>query len=261
MHDFSDPLTYGDAKASRKRFPLILGAFAALIAVVGVVYMSGAAERDAREMVAGIGPEEMANKLFANETLPDVIPISVRGVLDLRLNHCEYEYAELPGVTARVKKLRSCKVYGLLYPADSPVSGEGYRVTDLAESVKPYADASDIDNEEYSDLWDELSATYEELCDGPAILVEVNPEKYPELYRQAEEESLLLVNNRGRMLAAGTVAVAHRNMANRLLNPRYLIDGTFKVQVTEHNGKVADMIQGDDFTGSVRIVRTVAGPR
>jgi hypothetical protein len=234
----------------------VTAAMVALVGVAGVVYWDGADVREAEIAMAGVSPAEAARKLFANEPLPDAIPIEVEGVLELRLNHCEYEFADFAGA-ARVKKLTDCTVYALLYPADSPVASENSQVIDLAEQAKGFSDEGEIDNEEYADLWEELCETYKELASGPAVLVRLDREAHPLLFKQAEEESLILLNNRGRVMSAGTLTKAHRNMCNRLLNPRLLAVGTFKVQLVEHDANLASMIGKDDFTGGVDIIRTV----
>jgi hypothetical protein len=200
----------------------------------------------------------MARKLFENENLPDVIPLEVRGVLDLRLNHSEYEHAAFPGVHAGVQELLGLKVYALLYPVGTPVLSGNDDVTMLAQEAAEYARAGEVDTEEYVELWEDLCATYEDLAEGPAILVELDRKRHAGLYRQAEQECLMLANSRGGIgLSTSALITAHGNMANRLLNPGWLVDGTFRLQIIEHNSKIAAMIEADDFTKHLDVVRTV----
>jgi hypothetical protein len=261
MDEFHDTyLSLGDDLPLKKRFPLvpIAGGFMALLACVGIWYASGADVRKAQEAVAGINPDEMARKLFDNEPLPDVIPLKVRGVLDLRLNHSEYEHISIPGVRAGVQELSGLKVYALLYPVGSAVLTGNDDVTMLASEAAEYARAGEVDTEEYAELWEDLCATYEDLAEGSAILVELNPERHKGLYRQAEQECLMLANSGGGFgLSNSALITAHGNMANRLLNPGWLIEGTFRLQIVEHNSKIASMIETDDFTKNLKIVRTM----
>lgn len=247
---------HSDVPARSTPWLAVTAATLGLLAVGGVVYQSGADVREAELAMAGLTPAQVARRLFANKDLPDVIPIEVEGVLELRLNHCEYEYAGIARPD-RIRKLTGCTVYALLYPMDSAVATEDSQVADLAAQAKEFADVGDIDNKEYADLWDELCETYKELATGPAILVRLDRDKHPLLYQQAEEESLLIVQNQGREMSPATLSIAHRNLCNRLLDARLLIKGTIRVQVVEHDARVAGMIGKDDFTHGVRIVRTV----
>lgn len=228
--------------------------------ITGWYFLSGdsAEIREAKKQVAGIEPAVMAKKLFANEPLPDVIPLEILGVLDARLGHCQYEYiAPMGSVRMEVRRFSDLKVYGLLYPPGSRVMSDGFLIREVAEEAKAFQDARDVENEEYCDLWDTLCATYEDLAQGAAVLVELNEESYPELYEQVRNEALVHANTRGSMMHPSQVYDLHISMTARLLKPELLREGLFKVQIVEHNRDLANEVEEDDFTKGLQIVRTV----
>jgi hypothetical protein len=259
---FHDPLLDGEKKKKSPLFPL-LGLLVIVPCGITGWYLSGSEERarikEAEQMLAGLGPAEITEKLFNNDALPDAIPLDVHGVLDLRMGYYEYEYLQPYSVSSEVKSLTSLKVYGLLFPPGSPVWDGRDLIKELVDEIAAYQQTGDTDCEEYYELWESLIATYEDQCRGPAVLVRLEREEFPEIHQQVMKEALMQVNTRGRMLHPSQALSLQSNLIQRMGNPDYLEEGAFRVQIVEHASGLAGEIMSDDFTCGVRVLRTVIG--
>ena len=212
---------------------------------------------EAKQITAGLGLMEITDKLFNNEKLPDVIPLDVLGVLDMRMGYYESEYLQ-PGVLrSEVTNFSGLKIYGMLYPPGSSIWDERGLLENLLEELASYQEARDTECEAYIDLFEGLIATYEDQCRGPGVLVELDKEAFPELYEQVKKEALLQVNTLRKILHPSQVLGLHINLISRMLNPEYLKEGLFKVQIVEHVKDLAAEIMKDDITCGLSVVRTV----
>jgi hypothetical protein len=257
---FHDPLLDGERKKKSPLLPLI-GLLVMVPCGITGWYLSGSEERakmkEAKQMIAGLGPMEITEKLFNNEKLPDVLPLDVHGVLDVRMGYYAFEYLQPYSVSAEVKKLHDLKIYGMLFPSDSSVWDERGLLESVAEEIASYQEARDTDCEAYCDLWESLAATYEDQCRGPGVLVELDKKTFPELYEQVKKEALMQVNTLGKMLHPSQVLGLHINLISRMRNPAYLREGMFRVQIVEHMNDLAAEIVSDEFTSGMSVIRTV----
>ena len=216
--------------------------------------------REATLAVEGISPDEMMEKLLSDDELPEVIPLEVEGVLDLRLGLYMCEYPESSFSQSRIPYITSIKVYGLLYPSGCGVWIDRDTVRSFAEEAEDFlAESSNIDTEEYITITENLQTAYSETCGDAVVLVELSEDAHPQLYKDVEKIALEHVN-RGRGGPAYDIrdmADSERLAVKHLLDTDNLRQGAFTVQIVAHEAALADEVSSEEPTKGVEVSRTV----
>ncbi len=239
-----------------------------LVVVIGtsVCFLSEAENperQEAMRQIEGIGPDEMAEKLFGNEPLPEIVPIEVSGILDLRMILYETEYLAPMMRGEQIEDLTSFKVYGLLHHPSSPVFEKRGSVRHLAVQMsnlnKRYPN---VDVDQYNRTMDRLVSAYAKATTGAVIFVELDRYQYRSLYAEIFEDAIAEVNRKqGRTPIPSNrdleLVETNRRLLKGLLDQHHVKRGVFKVQLTRHNYALSQELVAGEFTKNLHVIRTV----